>query len=188
MKQCLCCKETKEFSAFSKHKQKADGYYSYCKECKKIKDKLSYEKHKEARYASSVEWKNKNKEKVKEYKKTWNRKNKGYFVAWLEENKEHVKTEKRKWKKNNKGYVNSCTRARQAAKLSRTPQWADQERIKAYYDVCAFFNEVNGYIKYHVDHEIPLQGKTVSGLHVHNNLQVILAKDNMEKGNKYGKV
>jgi 5-methylcytosine-specific restriction endonuclease McrA len=64
--------------------------------------------------------------------------------------------------------------------------WADRDRIKAYYNVCAFFNEVNRYQKYHVDHIIPLQGDIVSGLHTHNNLQVILATENLSKGNKYG--
>ena len=69
--------------------------------------------------------------------------------------------------------------------LQRTPKWADLEKIKAYYDVCSFFNEVNGFIKYHVDHIVPLQGNYVSGLHVETNLQVIHATENMVKGNRH---
>ena len=40
--------------------------------------------------------------------------------------------------------------------------------------------------RYEVDHVIPLQGKLVSGLHVQNNLQVLLKEDNCRKHNSFG--
>jgi len=38
---------------------------------------------------------------------------------------------------------------------------------------------------WHVDHIIPLQGKTVSGFHTPQNLRVIPGVDNLRKNNRY---
>ena len=60
---------------------------------------------------------------------------------------------------------------------TRTPKWADLEKIRGIYNNCP-----EGF---HVDHMIPLNGKIVSGLHVDNNLQYLLSKDNLIKHNKF---
>lgn len=64
-----------------------------------------------------------------------------------------------------------------AAKLQRTPPWADLEKIRKIYRNCP-----EGY---HVDHIIPLQGELISGLHVESNLQYLPAIENCRKGNKF---
>ena len=108
-----------------------------------------------------------------------------YAKQYRERNSAQIKTAKKRYAQANNGAINAAVAARKAAKLQRTPEWADKKLIRAYYDVCAFFNEVNGYVKYHVDHIVPLQGSIVSGLHVQNNLQVLLAKDNVRKHNLF---
>lgn len=61
----------------------------------------------------------------------------------------------------------------------RIPSWFDKEKhlIAEFYDNCP-----EGY---HVDHIIPLQGNTVSGLHTLSNLQYLSAEENIRKGNTY---
>jgi hypothetical protein len=66
---------------------------------------------------------------------------------------------------------------READKDLRTPKWADLNKIKEVYLNCP--------AGYHVDHIVPLRGKLVSGLHVENNLQYLLAMDNIIKNNKF---
>jgi hypothetical protein len=79
--------------------------------------------------------------------------------------------------KNNVGQFKANTAKRRAAQLQRTPKWANLLNIEIFYNKCP-----EGY---HVDHIVPLQGDTVSGLHVENNLQYLLAKDNLSKSNKF---
>ena len=188
MKQCLCCKETKPFEEFSKHSQKKDGYYSYCKVCKKMKDRVSYEKYKEARYLKQQEWNAANPDKVLKYKKKYRDNNKHKIKEWLSLNRNTKNKCSRAWKKANKAKVNASTRKRQTAKLQRTPAWLtehDYKVMESKYAIAAWLSGVVG-VEYHVDHIIPLRGNNVSGLHVPDNLRVIPAKDNLEKSNKYG--
>jgi hypothetical protein len=46
-------------------------------------------------------------------------------------------------------------------------------------------NKAAGFIKYHVDHVVPLAGKNISGLHVHTNLEIVPAAQNLRKGNRW---
>jgi 5-methylcytosine-specific restriction endonuclease McrA len=70
--------------------------------------------------------------------------------------------------------------AREAAKIQATPPWADKKAIAAVYRECLEIQIKTG-IPHHVDHIVPLRGKIVSGLHVHWNLRVITATENVRK-------
>ena len=65
---------------------------------------------------------------------------------------------------------------RRAMKFKATPNWANLDKIKEIYLNCP-----KGF---HVDHIIPLQSKKVCGLHVHNNLRIITARQNQLKSNR----
>jgi hypothetical protein len=78
---------------------------------------------------------------------------------------------------------------RRAKKLQCTPKWLTEDhfnQIGMIYCMSDMMTKSTG-VPHHVDHIIPLQGKTVNGLHVPWNLQVIPAVDNFKKSNKYGR-
>lgn len=68
--------------------------------------------------------------------------------------------------------------------VTRTPKWADREMIKNKYVEGRLLTEQTG-IAHHVDHVIPIKGNNVCGLHVHENLKVITATENIEKSNRH---
>lgn len=74
---------------------------------------------------------------------------------------------------------------RRAAKIQRLPAWADQNAIALMYRVAQIAKVTWPETRIHVDHEIPLLGKTVSGLHVHQNLRVLAARENLLKSNRF---
>jgi len=71
--------------------------------------------------------------------------------------------------------------------LSATPKWVDKEELflieEAYY-LARIRTDLFGF-PWDVDHIIPLQGKTVCGLHTLANLQVIPSSSNYSKGNSF---
>ena len=74
-----------------------------------------------------------------------------------------------------------------AAKLKRTPIWLTKDDIwliSEAYDLASTRTKMFGF-SWHVDHIVPLQAKTVSGLHVPWNLQVIPGRDNIAKNNAF---
>lgn len=73
---------------------------------------------------------------------------------------------------------------RRAKKRNASPAWANAVAIKAIYREAK--DRIFAGENVHVDHIIPLVGKKVCGLHVHFNLQIITAKENLKKSNKYG--
>ena len=147
-------------------------------EKRKATHKKYYEANKEIRNAKSKAWHEANKEKHSNLMK-----------AWYKVNKEEHAVRKKAWQQANKDKVNALAAKRHASKLNRTPSWLTKEDLAEIKDIYSMANrrtQVEG-IQYHVDHIIPLQGKNISGLHVPSNMQILRARDNISKGNRYGK-
>jgi uncharacterized protein YqeY len=90
----------------------------------------------------------------------------------------------REYQKNNRGKMNAQTVKRREILRKRLPKWANIENIRHIYEEAVRKSKETG-LEYQVDHIVPLCGKTVSGLHVFENLQIILAKENRSKSNSY---
>ena len=95
----------------------------------------------------------------------------------------------KRWDDNNPGNKSARRQKYNTSKIHRTPVWMtmdELERIKIVYEIAANMSKLDG-IQYDVDHIIPLRGrnKSVSGLHILSNLQIITHQKNMEKGNIY---
>lgn len=97
-------------------------------------------------------------------------------ARWRSENKEVAAKCERDWRLANPGRSRAKVRGYQAKKLKATPKWANKKAIANFYTSCP-----EGY---EVDHILPVQGKTVCGLHVLENLQYLPKAINRSKSNK----
>lgn len=105
-------------------------------------------------------------------------------AEWGRKNRERKLAHSRKWKAANPAMCSAACMRRHAAKLQRTPAWADDFLISCFYEEAATRTAETG-VKHEVDHFYPLQGKLVSGLHVHENLRVITKAENAKKRNTF---
>ena len=78
----------------------------------------------------------------------------------------------------------SCN-ASKVRRRSRQPPWISSADCAAFYAMAKRVSRCLG-IAHHVDHITPLNGATVSGLHVPGNLRVVPAVINLRKGNRLG--
>jgi 5-methylcytosine-specific restriction endonuclease McrA len=99
--------------------------------------------------------------------------------------------DKRRYKKNHK--VANPDMYRELVSLRRrrfrdaTPKWLSPEQrmeIRLKYRLAIELSRATG-IRHAVDHEVPIQGEEVCGLHVPWNLQVITQEENLKKYNKH---
>lgn len=173
MKVCNKCGVEKSFTEFFKRK---NGYQGWCKECK---------------YVQTQEWRAKNKEKLKADRASHYEKNREHELSisrkWKEENNEAVLDYAKNYAKEHKSERCALQMKRHARKVStellKGDEWNDFF-IQEIYDLSRLRSEETG-IKWHVDHEIPLQGERVTGLHVWNNLQLLPASLNCKKSNSF---
>ena len=154
----------------------SDRYTSskHCVECKLLQAKTWAVLNPDKKASIKKEYRNRNKESIFAQDKKYRALNKDklFFSSKI-------------WNVNNKDKC--CLYATQSKlkRLSRVPKWLskdDRKLIQSMYDRAKELTKLTG-VKHHVDHIVPLRGKTVSGLHVPSNLQILQADVNMRKSN-----
>ena len=170
MKKCSGCKQHMERSAFSRNKSTKDGLQSTCKECQA----KHYVKNKDVIAPRNREWHRSNKERERLSKQ-----------QYYKENREAILAKNKAWHEANPDKHRQRISRRRAAMKRCQPSWADEERIGTVYAIAKWLEEVVPGQKYHVDHVIPIQHSLVCGLHVHENLAVLRAEENLSKQNKF---
>jgi hypothetical protein len=162
MKTCNKCHIAKPTTEFYKKSTAKDGLFWWCRECHK-----TYVKGKYASAYACPEFAEKERKRVAEYYKQNPEKKTGT------------------WPTGAKAVANVVKY--RSGKAKRTPGWLtvdDFWMMEQAYELARLRTELFGF-KWEVDHEIPLRGKLVSGLHVPDNLRVVPKQVNRDKSNRF---
>lgn len=151
-----------------------------------------YERNKDKYKERAERWRMENQGQYRESKKEYLKREDVKVAArirakeWRDKNLERKKEADKNWRENNTDKKRSYQAFRRAKVKSATPPWLTKEHKKQigliYREALRLTQETG--ILFHVDHIVPLNGRTVSGLHVPWNLQVMKAEDNHRKSNK----
>ncbi len=193
MKTCTKCGETKPLEMFSR---KLKSYQSKCKTCCKEEHKEWHAANRDRQLALKKANYAKNRESALEWQRTYYAANREQRIAYWSKyraenpdkvrddylrNAEAYRSRSKRWRTENP----DARRAQEVARRARVrwvPPWVDRKAMATVYRASRELRAMG--VDCHVDHIIPLRGKTVSGLHTHNNLRIVLAEDNLKKGAK----
>lgn len=131
-----------------------------------------------------------NKEHIVKWQKEYRQRNKKHLsfqnILYRMIHKEDINISSRRYRQQNRPLLRAQIAKRRAQKLQATPIWHinEHQKIQALYQAAEYLSQTTKQ-SYHIDHVIPLVNDNVCGLHCLDNLQILLSKDNLSKGNKF---
>lgn len=173
IKTCTQCGARKPGSEFHAKAASPDGKRTICRACISVKAAEYRALNPEVVAASKARWARLNPEKVAEIERASRARrpktaSAGYTAAVRNRNPDLYARMMAKWSK------------RRADRLRATPKWFDADKVTSIYRQAGRMRKAG--FDVHVDHIYPLRGALVCGLHVHQNLRIIPAKENISKG------
>ena len=215
MKTCNTCGECKPLMAYSKKPDTRDGLQPVCKPCaaafrkKWVESRPGYVKQYNDKYhrinrdfireqakvryaerqpemvAIAKAYRENNKDVTLAKARAYYGRNKARRLAYAKQWREQFG---KQWEKaaraRNPGRARAIAAKRRTAVIQAVPSWADLTKIQEFYDTADALGMWTGEW-YHVDHIVPLLGKTVRGFHSQDNLQILSATENLAKGNRH---
>lgn len=178
-KTCSSCGVVQDGSRFTL--LKSGKLYSYCRDCVNLRNKKYYIENQEKEVARA---RAQNPILSRAATAAWRIRNPGHGKEYALANREHLKLKSAEWAARNRGLKRAQWARYNAKKKRATPPWANHTEIQRRYDWAAMLGDQFGK-PFHVDHIVPLQGKTVCGLHCETNLQVLPGAENQSKSNRY---
>ena len=100
--------------------------------------------------------------------------------------KNEVNKYKQKYKQANPDLYKALVSLRKRRHRNATPKWVTKEEklaIRKLYLKAIELTKLTG-VRYVVDHDYPLHGETICGLHVLKNLKIMTQEENLKKSNK----
>lgn len=177
-KPCIRCNDVWDLSHFKKSRW-SGNLGNVCKRCQnsdaKRRREENPEKYKENRKRRLSKPENLESDKLSKLKYSRSEAGRRKKKQWIEDNKEYYLALSRMY----------CVN-RRARKLQARPSWANDEEILKIYDRCRRISLWLD-VPHHVDHAVPLKSDIVCGLHCEANLEIIPAKENQLKGNRWWK-
>jgi len=197
-KVCLRCKVEKPIGLFPCNRSRPDGLNLHCKDCvaeyyrihrgQILVQKISYyQEHKNVIAARALDHRRHHKAEINVYAAAYREAHRLKIAAYREAHKVEIAAcqaeddRANPWKRNARSSKRRCSRRRQ------TPPWLSKSQLKeieSFFKLAHRLTALTG-VRHVVDHIVPLQGKTVRGLHVPWNLRVSTWKENARKGNKF---